>query len=175
MWRLWHFSCLSALLMLLVRHTKSRDRVQECTYSGVVNWSSGAPLWENNNSELNSWNSVWVFLPHPSSRDVLIRSHDRKLGPITWFQPRSESDVTSQSGIRYICMYIYSLFFTTVMWRYRVRPSDITSLQWHYRLNFERGPKSNFIFLFKTGNWGDAECCVIDKQRVRVTLHDITT
>ena len=43
------------------------------------------------------------------SRDVPIRSHDRKSGPITCFQTRSESDVTSRSGLGYI----YSHYFLT--------------------------------------------------------------
>ncbi len=44
------------------------------------------------------------------SRDVQIRSRDRKSGPITWFQTRSESDVTSRSGLGYICIYILIIF-----------------------------------------------------------------
>ncbi len=43
-------------------------------------------------------------------RDVPIRLRDRKSGPITWFQTRSESDVTSRSGLGYICIYILIIF-----------------------------------------------------------------
>ena len=41
------------------------------------------------------------------TRDVPIRSRDRKSESITWFQTRSESDVTSRSGIGYISIYVY--------------------------------------------------------------------
>ncbi len=44
------------------------------------------------------------------NRDVPIRLRDRKSGPITWFQTRSESDVTSRSGLGYICIYILIIF-----------------------------------------------------------------
>ena len=41
-----------------------------------------------------------------------------------------------------------SLIFITVMWWYRVKPSDITLLQGQYWLNFKRGPKPDFIICF---------------------------
>ncbi len=70
-----------------------------------------------------------------SIRDVQIRSRDRKSGPITWFQTRSESDVTSRSGLGYICIYIFSLFFNTsiVMRWHRVRSLDSTQKQQRVR------------------------------------------
>ncbi len=79
------------------------------------------------------------------NRDVQIRSRDRKSGPITWFQTRSESDFTSRSGLGYI----FSLF---MRW-HRVRPldstqkqqrvrHDITLLQRRYWLNAGVVPKS---------------------------------
>ena len=88
------------------------------------------------------------------TRDVPVRSRDWKSGPITWFQTRLLSDITSQTGIKYIYMYIYShyfltdlfyfktngknnsLVFTTIMWWYRVRPSQLhtetTHAAWHH-------------------------------------------
>ncbi len=51
---------------------------------------------------------VYIYIVY--SRDVQIRSRDRKSGPITWFQTRSESDVTSRSGLGYICIYILIIF-----------------------------------------------------------------
>ncbi len=90
----------------------------------------------------------------PTIRDVPIRLRDRKLGPITWFQTRSESDVTSRSGLRYICIYILIIFNTSIVMRWhRVRPldstrkqqrvrHDITLLQRRYWLNAGVVPKS---------------------------------
>ena len=77
---------------------------------------------------LGNW-MYFSFFKYSSvlTRDVLIQSCDRKSGPITWFQTRSELDVTPRSDRDriYKYMYIYCHYYLSDLWYLKTNGKNV--------------------------------------------------